>query len=282
MAKKTDPKDQRQRVAQSPWLGLARPMLVLSLVATTAAMATYTVSSIKLRDLKEQSTRLSADLEHSAARVQLLENLLKRSAADAKPLFESSNSISSGPGAAVLAAAAVTSMNAPAAGNPQPVATTVAVQALPTQARQDAKPASMVTTVNLVKPAVAPTTPAAPPPATVAGASPAAAKGPQSTLPAPHMPNHPASTAGDTIKVAAAIAPVLPSAEQVASARRINPTEVVSSQQLGLQSLQPRQAVLKDGRMIGVGDVFPSGDRLLAIDIENKQLITDKRTIILF
>ncbi len=250
------------------WHGLTRPILVMATVAVVSTLATLAVTGIKQRKVSVDTARLMGDLERSAARIKLLETLLKRTAGDAKPLFEAGNSISAGTGP--VAQSATFAALVPPSPAAQPTVN-------PAQQRPDLnRQAPTQLAAKVPSPQTSVAAQAQPQAAALASGQTKTSATP------PHQPMPSASTASDTIRVAAAIAPVVPSADQVATARRNNPTEVVSSQQLGLQSLQPRQAVLKDGRMIAVGDVFPSGDRLLAIDLDNKQLITDRRTIILF
>lgn len=241
------------------WRGLLPPALLIFAAAVSAALVTYACLRSAQHDLATRMAATEAQLAQSAVRTKFLESILRRAAGDVRPLSERQElrpEFTQAPGAAAPNAAL-----ARPAGQPDAAASRVR------PASAAGVPMSKVTTVQTDGRGAAGAAPARDA-GTTDGAIASAAQAPQSPLQA--------------LKAASALAPTLPTAEQVAQARKNNPTEVVSFQQLGLQELKARLAVLRDGRIIGIGDVFPSGDRLLAIDVDGKQLITDRRTIILF
>lgn len=71
-------------------------------------------------------------------------------------------------------------------------------------------------------------------------------------------------------------------AEMVESARKSNKLEGVGGAKLGVAKVNARDVSLLNGGSIRIGERFPSGERLLALDPENGQIITDKRTLLVF
>lgn len=239
------------------WRGVLPPALLIVIAAVTAALVTYAFTRSAQRDLATRMAATEAQLAQSAVRTRFLESILRRAAGDVRPLSERRDLRSeipqaSGPAASAPARPAGQQETAPAAS----------------KARQAGAPGAPMTKSTTMQADGRGNADAAPKVAVVDAA--------------PLSPGQAFQSPLQALKAASAIAPSLPTAEQVAQARKNNPTEVVSYQQLGLQELKARQAVLRDGRIIGIGDVFPSGDRLLVIDVDGKQLITDRRTIILF
>lgn len=97
----------------------------------------------------------------------------------------------------------------------------------------------------------------------------------------------PKSTAGTATTQAAgrphkdpATSPVSPAA--IAQAKATNNIETVGADTAGITRVDSSGVMLKNGRKIGIGASFPSGERLLSVDPASQQIITDARTILVF
>lgn len=80
---------------------------------------------------------------------------------------------------------------------------------------------------------------------------------------------------------AAAPAPPV-TAAMVESAKTTNKIEGVNGAKLGVTHINQRSVTLHNGGEIRIGERFPSGERLLALDPDGAQIVTDKRTLIIF
>jgi hypothetical protein len=72
------------------------------------------------------------------------------------------------------------------------------------------------------------------------------------------------------------------SADMIAAAKRTTKIEGVEFSKIGISKINDNSISLKNGTVIRIGDQFPSGERLLSVDPENSQILTDKRTILAF
>lgn len=68
----------------------------------------------------------------------------------------------------------------------------------------------------------------------------------------------------------------------VESAKTTNKIEGVNGAKLGVSHINQRSVTLHNGGEIRIGERFPSGERLLALDPDGAQIVTDKRTLIIF
>jgi len=116
--------------------------------------------------------------------------------------------------------------------------------------------------------------PAPPAPVSVAVAEPA--------NPARSMPvnEQPAKAAGEVASADAAI--VAPTPGEVAAAVKNLKIEGVSADKAGVERLTVSGVYLRGGKVVRVGGVFPSGERLLAVEPENGRVITNQRQILMF
>lgn len=62
----------------------------------------------------------------------------------------------------------------------------------------------------------------------------------------------------------------------------MRPLQAVSAQAAGLRSLDANGVVLVNGQSVSVGGYFPSGEQLLKVDPKNNEIITSRRTLVLF
>lgn len=123
--------------------------------------------------------------------------------------------------------------------------------------------------VNKPPPAPVLTVKSAPPPARVAPVPPVQAAVPVTAAPVAVKPP------------AAAPAPAV-TAAMVESAKTTNKIEGVNGAKLGVSHINQRSVTLHNGGEIRIGERFPSGERLLALDPDGAQIVTDKRTLIIF
>lgn len=70
--------------------------------------------------------------------------------------------------------------------------------------------------------------------------------------------------------------------EMIASAKKSNKIEGVDSAKLGVSKISTSGVFLRNGSTIKIGDRFPSGEQLLSLDPDNGQIVTDKRTLLIF
>jgi predicted outer membrane lipoprotein len=68
----------------------------------------------------------------------------------------------------------------------------------------------------------------------------------------------------------------------VAAAKRSNRLEGVDATKLGILRIDAHGVELRNGTRVPVGAFFPSCDRLLSTDPADAQIVTDKRTIMVF
>jgi hypothetical protein len=59
------------------------------------------------------------------------------------------------------------------------------------------------------------------------------------------------------------------------------PTERVTKEEAGLSEVQTSGVTFKSGRRVGVGDTFPSGEKLISVDPVLGEIITSKRRIVI-
>jgi hypothetical protein len=72
-----------------------------------------------------------------------------------------------------------------------------------------------------------------------------------------------------------------PSQEAVAQARQRNRIEAVPPGKIGVNSIESGSVRMVNGNLIHVGQRFPSGERLLSVDPQLREIVTDARTILL-
>lgn len=70
--------------------------------------------------------------------------------------------------------------------------------------------------------------------------------------------------------------------DMIAAAKKTNKIEGVDGGKLGVSKVNDNHVSLSNGGKINIGDRFPSGERLLSLDPENGQIVTDKRTLLVF
>lgn len=119
--------------------------------------------------------------------------------------------------------------------------------------------------------------PAAQAQATVAAPAPAQPASPPGTH---ALPRPPVASSGAGAADSPADDAITP--ELVAQARRTNRLEGMDGAKLGVRRVDSAGVELKDGRTIRPGGRFPSGERLLAVDPSSGQIVTDRRTILVF
>lgn len=113
--------------------------------------------------------------------------------------------------------------------------------------------------------------------ATVAAPAPAQPASPPGTH---ALPRPPVASSGAGAADSPADDAITP--ELVAQARRTNRLEGMDGAKLGVRRVDSAGVELKDGRTIRPGGRFPSGERLLAVDPSSGQIVTDRRTILVF
>ena len=127
---------------------------------------------------------------------------------------------------------------------------------------------------------------------------PPAAKAPEKSGPAAVAlvaapPAEPASTARPTVarenahkasadEAGADAGLVIPTPAEVATAVKTLRIEGVSADKAGVERLSATAVHLRAGRVVKVGALFPSGERLLAVEPENGRIITNQRQILMF
>lgn len=57
------------------------------------------------------------------------------------------------------------------------------------------------------------------------------------------------------------------------------PIEIFHASKLGVKFLLTGGVLMNDGKVIRLGDLFPSGERLIKVDLDNSQIITNERQI---
>lgn len=60
------------------------------------------------------------------------------------------------------------------------------------------------------------------------------------------------------------------------------PLEAASAKDLGINKIESGYIALRSGVLVRIGESFPSGERLISADPQNGQIITDRRTIVVF
>lgn len=73
-----------------------------------------------------------------------------------------------------------------------------------------------------------------------------------------------------------------PTAAEVAAVVKAARIEGVSADKAGVERLSANAVHLRGGRTVKVGSLFPSGERLLAVDPENGRIITNQRQVLMF
>lgn len=154
----------------------------------------------------------------------------------------------------------------PPPARPAPAAATAAAATKPT-------PAPVVTAAPAV--ATSPTVPSSPAHGQVRPESQAAAARASSHASAPAQahsasPQAPQAPAGNARSVGAA-----PAAVSL-------PLDGVTYEKAAVARLEAGAVVMRDGRRIALGQTFPSGETLVAVDAQNSRLVTDRRQIVLF
>lgn len=214
-------------------------------VITVICIAGATFSQIT----QKQTREASLSTQRAVARVQLLRSTLPSGAAGA--------ATASAAQAVPIPVASVAS--APLASGPAPATTTtVTAAAVPNPARPAQAP-------RLAR------TPTKPAPTARAERSSAS-----ETAPAPRNSPPPAVQA----PVATPLANVTP--EMVASAKTTNKIEGIDGARLGVSQIGADTVFLKNGSSIKIGGKFPSGEVLLQLDPDNGQIVTTKRTLLVF
>lgn len=102
---------------------------------------------------------------------------------------------------------------------------------------------------------------------------------PPAAQPRPAAPAPDRSQAAQTAQGPAQTAPV--SAEALAQARQRNRLEAVPPAKIGVDSVEAGAVRMLNGSVVSVGQRFPSGERLLSVDPQLREIVTDSRTILL-
>jgi hypothetical protein len=113
-----------------------------------------------------------------------------------------------------------------------------------------------------------------------------AAVAPQIVPPALKASAPAAQTPATPLATAAASAPTAPvrpvTAAELAKASATNSVEMVKRTDANVTKVDRDGVTMGSGRRIPIGGMFSSGERLLATDPANDQVVTDRRTIVLF
>lgn len=238
--------------ARSPLLATLTLATVAFLAgsAITGAVATH----IALKQVRELTTAT----ERSAARTKLLEGLLAQQTVE--PISLSSSPVEQ---SAPVTVAHVESAKPDATPTPNPAETT-----------RSREPIAAKDTEGHNKDS-SPTKPTAPNKAS----APKPAPEPSSPAPVPkvQISATPASSPAQTVQVKTN---ALMTTDAVVATRDKNKIEAIPASALGIVRLTSDGVELKNGRIVQIGGAFPSGDRLLATDLENGQIVTDRRTIL--
>lgn len=223
-----------------------------SLVAT-GLVTVICIAGAALSQVSQRQTHETAlATERAVARVQLLRATLPSGvvgAASAVPRAAGASApVASGPVPPVIVATAVATA-IPAPTRPAPAST-------PKVTRTPPKPASAVLVAQSTQ--------------NSQGASEAAAV---------HRGSPPPSASAP----APAPAPVaLVTPDMVASAKNSNKIEGIDGARLGVSKIGTDAVFLKNGSNIKIGGKFPSGEVLLQLDPDNGQIVTTKRTLLVF
>lgn len=73
-----------------------------------------------------------------------------------------------------------------------------------------------------------------------------------------------------------------PTPAEIAAVVKTARIEGVSAEKAGVERLSAAAVHLRGGKVIKVGSLFPSGERLMAVDPENGRVITNQRQILMF
>jgi hypothetical protein len=240
------------RLRPGGWLSWQLVLLLLLTLVCGGAAGALGATILYLQEAEP----LSRELNRRSTRIALLEMLVQQHSPDQVASLEGSASAAAGtaPVPAAPASAAATT------------AALVTAPAVP--ARAVPAPAPIVVAAA---PAVAPRPPyqvamarQAPPPAArqvaPGGAAPAAAPAAAEARAEPAEP-----VTGDEL-VAAMKARI----------------EGVAGDKAGVKGLEKGAVLLRNGGVVRVGQLFPSGEKLLQVDHENNRVVTTKRQMLLF
>lgn len=268
---------------------------IAALLASGAFGAAAAAAAVAFAS-ERQVTLARLETASAVARAKLLESVIRRQAGQAVSLVSGPELAAADLQTAATADPIKLAPAAPREAAPKPApapAATVAIASAPVRATAAPKAESKALDHRAtIGPAIAAKGPmpnlaqpaAAGPAATVAPATGPAVATPTTTAAAT------TATAANTAN-AAATRPLTPASEPdvvvvtpetVAAARKNNRIEGVDGAKLGVLKLDPAGVELKNGRTIHPGGKFPSGERLLAIDQANGQIVTDRRTILVF
>lgn len=234
------------------------PLLATLALATVAFLAGSVVTGavathISLKQVRE----VAAAADRSAARAKLLEGLLAQQTAEAASLASPPVAAPAPAPESQPHAEPTKSETTPSPKPAEPARTKGA-----TAARDSAKPsqaaATRPSTASKDATPKAPPTPPAASPKIQAAATPALSP-----------------VQSEQVKTNA-----LMTSDAVVAARDKNKIEAIPASALGVVKLTSDGVELKNGRIVPIGGTFPSGDRLLATDVENGQIVTDRRTIL--
>lgn len=241
------------------------PLLATLTLATMAFLAGSVITGAVAAHLALKKTReLASTADRSAARAKLLEGLLAQQTVEAIALTTDRRAVQ----AVDLTATDAMAQPAPQTqeDRPEPVQ--------PEPAHPKEAPKDAIKSAKDSKDS--------PPPKSSASNKPSPAKAAQATVAQPPKAatqiavTHPTAPAqSEQVKTNAPIPP-----DAVISARDKSKIEAVPAAALGIVKLTTDGVELKNGRTIPIGGTFPSGDRLLATDVENGQIVTDRRTIL--
>lgn len=247
----------------SNWLSWQVILLTLTAAGLGAAFAALGVIFMLIDDTND----LAVDLNRQTARVQLLESfVMQQTTHDVAALDAQAAAGETGPVVPTPGASPTTQVPVPKVASvpvkavsrvpPQAVAATVRppdLTSVSTQARAAASAPNAVLAGREPRAAAAPPSPAA---SAIAGAA-------VSTLPATAPPP---SVTG----------------EELIEATRTARVEGVTAEKAGVKALERNVVLMRNGSFVRRGERFPSGEKLLMVDVENGRLVTDQRQLLLF
>ncbi|HWS26857.1 MAG TPA: hypothetical protein VN259_09855 [Xanthomonadales bacterium] len=224
--------------------------------------------------LQSDMAVLAASLKRKSERVRLLESLVLQQSQStvaqaldrAPPVAASTEAAPPLPDAPEPAASSASRAHEPAPSE-SPVVTPSAAAASSVRRGESATPPRRAEPQRSLPPA--PSTSSNPPPsATNAGTN---------RSPPAQPPNQAILAEDQATEVGAA-----PTQAEIAAVIKGGRIEGVSADKAGVERLGPTSVHLRGGRVIKVGALFPSGERLLAVDPENGRVITNQRQILMF
>jgi hypothetical protein len=245
----------------SNWLSWQVILLTVTAAGLGAAFAALGVMFMLIDDTND----LAVDLNRQTARVQLLESfVMQQTTHDVAALDAQAAAGETGPVAATPGASQTTHV---------PVAKIAAPQAKAVSRVPAPAAAATVRSPDVTSVSTQPRAAASAPNAVLAGREPRVAP------PAP-----PASTiAGAAVStVPTTSPPPIVTGEELIEATRTVRVEGVTAEKAGVKSLERNVVLMRNGTSVRRGERFPSGEKLLMVDVENGRLVTDQRQLLLF